>query len=140
MCLTPRQGLMIIAIFLFQNVLHTFVTTHLTNIGCFSTRVIEPSKITRSKKIGKITPKYITPHYTGKNKLKNEKFDLITCFNALHHIPNVEFVLNTLVNSLKKGGFLLTKEPVISMGDWTRKRQGLTQNERGIPEEFLETI
>ncbi|MDE5606529.1 MAG: methyltransferase domain-containing protein [Bacteroidales bacterium] len=72
--------------------------------------------------------------------LPNDFADLITCFSTLHHIPNVTYVLNELFRVLKPGGFLLLREPIHSMGDWTKKRPGLTKHERGIPTAYLENI
>ena len=37
----------------------------------------------------------------------NESFDLVFCLGVLHHIPDTEKALNTLVGKLKKGGNLL---------------------------------
>ena len=83
------------------------------------------------------------------NKLKHKyrlvffndnTFDLITCFGTLHHIPNVTFVLNELIRILKPNGYLLIREPIISMGDWRIQRNGLTKNERGIPVKVFNSI
>jgi hypothetical protein len=38
-----------------------------------------------------------------------------------------------MVRVLKPNGYILMREPIISMGDWRTKRKGLTTNERGIP-------
>jgi ubiquinone/menaquinone biosynthesis C-methylase UbiE len=96
--------------------------------------IIEPSKKLRVKKIKGKGVNYVTPKTSGEIKLKNNEFDLITCFGTLHHIPNVSFVFDELVRVLKKGGFILLREPIVSMGDWTKPRIGLTKRERGIPE------
>ena len=71
---------------------------------------------------------------------KTATFDLITCLGVLHHIPNVSTVLTELRRSLKPGGYLLLREPVISMGDWRHPRPGLTQHERGIPLPLFRTL
>jgi hypothetical protein len=52
---------------------------------------------------------------------------------VLHHIPNVSYVIRELYRCLQPGGYALLREPVVSMGDWTRPRPGLTRRERGIP-------
>jgi hypothetical protein len=41
---------------------------------------------------------------------------------------------------LKPNGYLLLREPIISMGDWSFPRKGLTKNERGIPVSFFEFL
>ncbi|MDR2969019.1 MAG: class I SAM-dependent methyltransferase [Tannerellaceae bacterium] len=99
--------------------------------------ILESSTQTRSETLGKITPKYMQPNIDGTIDLPDACFDLITCFSVLHHIPNVTFVLNELFRVLKPGGYLLLREPVISMGDWRTARPGLTANERGIPKDYL---
>jgi SAM-dependent methyltransferase len=102
--------------------------------------IIEPSIQTRSAKLGNIIPVYKTPNIEGKIDFPDGMFDLITCFSALHHIPNVTFVLNELFRVLQPGGYILLHEPIRSMGDWRKPRRGLTVNERGIPKEYLERI
>ncbi len=102
--------------------------------------IIEPSENLRNNKIGNLTPSYIKPEIDGVLKFRNCKFDLITCFGTLHHIPNVSFVLKELIRVLKPGGYLLVREPIISMGDWRNYRVGLTRNERGIPVSFFESV
>lgn len=64
--------------------------------------------------------------------------DLVTCFNVLHHIPNVAHVLGEFARVLRRGGLLLVSEPVTSMGgNWGKSRRGLTPHERGIPAAYL---
>lgn len=65
-------------------------------------------------------------------------FDLITCLGVLHHIPNVSHVLEEFHRTLRKGGWLLMREPSTSMGDWSRPRPGLTPRERGIPRRWMQ--
>ena len=95
--------------------------------------ITDPSEKLRSEKIGNITPAYVKPRVDGKLDFPDNSFDLVTCFGTLHHIPNVTFVLSELVRVLKPGALLMLREPIISMGDWTGPRPGLTRNERGIP-------
>lgn len=64
-------------------------------------------------------------------------FDLITSFGVLHHIPNVSYILSEFNKILKKDGFIFLREPVSSMGDWSKKRVGMTINERGISSAYL---
>ena len=100
--------------------------------------IIESSLQTRSFKLGeKLFPEYQSPTVEGNIEFPDNTFDLITCFDTLHHIPNVSFVLKELFRVLQAGGYLLLREPVHSMGDWRNKRSGLTANERGIPDEYL---
>ncbi len=100
--------------------------------------IIEPSEHLVSTKIGNVIPKYLKPNVGGNLDLLDNSFDLITCFGALHHIPNVSFVLSELIRVLKPNSHLLIREPIISMGDWREPRNGLTKNERGIPLRFFE--
>lgn len=81
--------------------------------------------------------KKIPPQENGVINLDDNSFDLITCFGVLHHVPNVTFVIKELYRILDKGGYALIREPIISMGDWTEKRPGLTACERGIPRKIL---
>jgi SAM-dependent methyltransferase len=73
----------------------------------------------------------------GDLKLDDASVDLATCFGVLHHIPNVTHVVRELGRVIKTGGFALVREPVISMGDWSAARPGLTPHERGIPRHIL---
>ena len=45
-----------------------------------------------------------------------------------------------MIRVLKPNGFLLLREPIVSMGNWSKKRDGLTRNERGIPVSFFDSI
>jgi len=100
--------------------------------------IIEPSDNLVNNKIGNLSPKYVKPDIIGRLTFDDNSFDLITCFGTLHHIPNVSFVLSELIRVLKPNGYLLLREPIISMGDWRKPRKGLTKNERGIPISFFE--
>jgi len=102
--------------------------------------ILEPSDSLVAKKIGNIVPIYKKPDIRGKIDFPDNFFDLITCFGTLHHIPNVTFILTELFRTLKPGGFLLIREPVVSMGDWTKPRKDLTKNERGIPVKIFKSI
>lgn len=95
--------------------------------------IIEPSDNLVNNTIGHLKPKYVKPTIEGKLPFEDNSFDLITSFGTLHHIPNVSYILTELVRTLKPGGHLMFREPVISMGDWRKPRKGLTKNERGIP-------
>ena len=102
--------------------------------------IIEPSDNMKSNKIGDISPVYVKPNVDGKLDFPDNSFDLITCFGTLHHIPNVSFVLKELIRVLKTDGYLLIREPIVSMGDWNFPRKGVTKNERGIPVKIFDKI
>ena len=95
--------------------------------------IIEPSDNLRSDYINNLKPIYTKPTVEGTITYPDNYFDLVTCFGTLHHIPNASYVLKELYRITKPGGYLLIREPVISMGDWNKPRKGLTHNERGIP-------
>jgi SAM-dependent methyltransferase len=73
-------------------------------------------------------------------KSRSEIFSLVTCLGVLHHVPNVTYVFSELVRVLEPGGYLLLREPIVSMGDWRLPRPGLTSRERGIPLGQLEKL
>jgi SAM-dependent methyltransferase len=83
---------------------------------------------------------YVKPSPSGRMPFDNNTFDLITCFGVLHHIPNVSTVMGELARCLTPGGWLLIREPVVSMGDWDEPRPGLTARERGIPWNIMRRI
>lgn len=91
--------------------------------------ILEPTR----NFIPQISATYAAPGVDGSFPFPDETFDLVTCLNVLHHIPRVSFALNEMFRVLKPGGFAVLNEPVISMGDWRCKREGLTPRERGIP-------
>jgi len=84
--------------------------------------------------------KYHKPNANGEMTFENDTFDLITCFGVLHHIPNVSTVLRECYRCLKPGGQMLIREPISSMGDWSKPRKGLTKRERGIPVAVFQNI
>jgi len=102
--------------------------------------IIEPSDYLKSERIGKINPKYVKPEISGRIEFSDNSFNLITCFSAMHHICNVSFLIKELIRVLKPGGYLLLREPIVSMGDWRWPRKGLTKNERGIPVKYFEDV
>ena len=95
--------------------------------------VLEPSEAFVRGEIHGIPTRYEKPEESGKMPFPDESFDLITCFGVLHHIPNPSFVLSEMRRCLQPGGHALIREPIVSMGDWSKPRPGLTKNERGIP-------
>ncbi|NCI48076.1 class I SAM-dependent methyltransferase [Sediminibacterium soli] len=102
--------------------------------------IVEPSDYLISEILGHLQPKYVKPEISGKLSFADNSFDLITCFSALHHIPNVRFVLNELTRVLKPGGTMIIREPIRTMGDWRYARNGLTKNERGIPYQYFDSF
>lgn len=102
--------------------------------------IIEPSERLRREAIKTGINICEKPKPDGKISYPDETFDLITVLGVLHHIPNVTKIVNELTRCLKHDGYLLLREPVVSMGDWRIKRTGLTKNERGIPINILREI
>lgn len=75
---------------------------------------------------------------SGDLSLDDASVDLVTCFDVLHHIPNVAHVLGEFARVLRSGGLLLLREPTTSMGgNWGMRRPGLTTHERGLPPSWL---
>jgi SAM-dependent methyltransferase len=102
--------------------------------------VVDPSNSFVRESVHGVHATYIQPTPDGSLPVPDEVFDLITCFGVLHHIPNVSFVVRELSRTLKPGGFIVIREPIVSMGDWRKPRLGLTKRERGIPLHILRTI
>ena len=128
----------------FENVLglgaawgHEFfpIIDQITNL-----HIIEPSDNLQSDKLGNIIPQYAKPAVNGELPYPDNYFDLVTCSGTIHHTPNVSFILSELHRVMKPGGYLLLREPIISMGDWTLPRKGLTRHERGIPLQIFRKI
>ncbi|SHM49179.1 Methyltransferase domain-containing protein [Chitinophaga jiangningensis] len=99
--------------------------------------ILEPSDNLVSDAIGGVKTNYKKPNIDGTIDFPTDYFDLIICFDTMHHIPNVKHVLTEMHRCLAPGGFLLLKEPVNSMGDWSKPRAGLTKWERGIPYQYF---
>ncbi len=99
--------------------------------------VLEPSEQFRRSPLETLSVEMRKPNASGELDFADDTFDLIVCLSVLHHIPNVTFVLGELARVLRPGGHIVLREPVVSMGDWRKPRRGLTQNERGIPLNWL---
>ena len=106
--------------------------------------IIEPSDLFFSNHIGGIPVSYVKPKPSGVIPFDDNTFDLITCFSALHHIANVSFVLKEIARVLKPGGYLLHRDPIVSMRnplqtieDFQRPMPGLSKRERGIPLQYF---
>jgi SAM-dependent methyltransferase len=102
--------------------------------------IVDPSKAFVQDSIYDIPLTYVKPLPNGQLPFNDHLFDLITCFGVLHHIPNVSSVIKELSRILESGGYILLREPIVSMGDWREPRIGLTKRERGIPLQILEEI
>ncbi|WP_367322976.1 class I SAM-dependent methyltransferase [Streptomyces sp. HUAS ZL42] len=101
--------------------------------------ILEPSKKLRSKSLLGLPLNYVDPASSGHIPFAGSTFDLAVCFGVLHHIPNVTHVVSELGRVLAPGGWMVIREPVVSMGDWRYPRKGgLTKRERGIPRSHLE--
>lgn len=100
--------------------------------------IVDPSDAFVHSHLRGVPVNYVRPSPDGVLPLDDASFDLVTCFGVLHHIPNVSFVLRELARVLAPGGFLMLREPIVSMGDWRYPRPGLTKRERGIPVRLLE--
>lgn len=102
--------------------------------------VLEPAEGFVRDSIGGIPARYVKPDISGDMPFQDNSFDLITCFGALHHIPNVSKVVSELARITEPTGYVLVREPIISMGDWRNTRAGLTRHERGIPIKLFRDI
>jgi SAM-dependent methyltransferase len=95
--------------------------------------ILEPSDGFKSTELNGVPVNYVKPVASGDIPFDPNSLDLITCLGVLHHIPNVSKVVSEFYRVLKPGGYVLLREPIISMGDWRKPRAGLTKRERGIP-------
>jgi len=102
--------------------------------------IIEPSEAFSLTDIQGVPVSYVKPQLEGSLGFSNAFFDIIICFSALHHIPNVSKIIQEFTRCLKPGGYVLIREPIVSMGDWRNTRKGLTKHERGIPIQIFREI
>jgi SAM-dependent methyltransferase len=100
--------------------------------------VLEPTDAFNRDMIYGVPASYVHPGTNGAMPFEDGAFDLITCFGVLHHIANVSFVIKEMGRVTRTGGWMLVREPVVSMGDWRHPRMGLTKRERGIPPQLLD--
>jgi len=107
---------------------------------CENIVILEPSEQLKRESVLKKL-KYVKPNISGLMPFDDEQFDLITCFGTLHHIPNVSTIIKEIFRITRKNGVVLLREPIVSMGDWTKTRKkGVTKRERGIPLFLLRNI
>lgn len=104
---------------------------------CERISILEPSDGFKNAALDGVPLKYFKPVASGEMPFAKCSVDLITCFGVLHHIPNVSRIVNEFFRVLKPGGYVLVREPIISMGDWRNPRVGLTKRERGIPLQIM---
>jgi SAM-dependent methyltransferase len=102
--------------------------------------VVDPSDAFARPEVHGVPATYVKPDPAGRLAMPEGTFDLITCLGVLHHIPNVSAVVHEFARTLKPGGHIVMREPIVSMGDWRRPRAGLTRRERGIPLAILRAI
>ena len=102
--------------------------------------IVDPSAAFTQDSVCGIPARYVAPAADGRLGLADGAFDLITAIGVLHHVPNVSFVVRELARTLSRGGHLIIREPIVSMGDWRKPRPHLTRHERGIPLEILKSI
>ncbi|MGW5659957.1 class I SAM-dependent methyltransferase [Streptomyces sp. NPDC003758] len=101
--------------------------------------ILEPSTRLRRKEFRGMPLRYVDPSPTGVMPFQPATFDLVVCFGVLHHIANVTKIVHEMGRVASPGGWVVIREPVISMGDWrSGRRPGLTKRERGIPRKLLE--
>ena len=102
--------------------------------------ILEPSEKFVRDRIYHVPATYVKPESSGNLPFTDASFNLITCFGVLHHIPNVSFVMQEIYRCLAPQGMVLIREPIISLGDWSKPRIGLTKRERGIPVNYFDGI
>lgn len=100
---------------------------------CKRITILEPAPGFARSEICGVPTTYVSPDPLGTFPFESRSFDVISCFGVLHHIPNVSAVIKEIFRCLKPSGYALIREPIRSMGDWRRRRRGLTKRERGIP-------
>lgn len=96
--------------------------------------IVEPSDYySHKREVEGVPATYIQPRSMGNLQYPDSEFDLVNIMGVLHHIPNVSNVLRECARCLEDGGWMIIREPIISMGNWESIRLGLTKRERGIP-------
>lgn len=101
---------------------------------------VEPAERFWGERLGAIPAEFRKPAIDGTLDLPDRSVDLALALHVLHHIANVGHVIAEMARVLKPGGVLLMREPVASMGDFTRPRPGMTRCERGIPVKLMREL
>lgn len=101
--------------------------------------IIEPGESFHRDSIAGKAVSYIMPNISGDIDFDDNSINLITCFGVLHHIPNVEHIINEFYRVLKPNGYIVMREPITSMNIFTREENHpeMTVNERGIPIQLM---
>lgn len=103
--------------------------------------ILDPSDVFAERDhVLNIPCKHVKPDVSGRLPFRDGSFDLIVGLGVMHHIPNVSYVMSECFRSLADDGIMLIREPIVSMGDWSKPRAGLTKRERGIPLDLLEKL
>jgi len=102
---------------------------------CGAITILDPSE-------GLTNPRfrYVRPDVSGIMPFAGASFDLVTCLNVLHHVPNVSTYLGEIARVLRPGASALISDPIVSMGDWRWHRPGATRRERGIPLQLFRSM
>lgn len=98
---------------------------------------IEPSKEWWADSHSGVPFSYRLPSLDGTIEMADNSMDLVVALGALHHVATVEHVVKEMIRVLKPGGWLIIREPMMSMGDFRGPRVGLTRFERGIPADLM---
>lgn len=107
---------------------------------CQRITIIEPTEAFAVSEIGGVPTEYVKPQPSGDLPFDDNTFDLITCFSALHHMANVSHIVQECFRCLAADGYLLSREPIVSLGDWRVPRGRLTKRQRGIPRHLMRQI
>jgi SAM-dependent methyltransferase len=102
--------------------------------------IVDPSESFKVSELGGVPVTFVQAGESGDLPFEDYTFDLVTALGVLHHVPNVTHVINELFRCLEPGGVALLREPIVSMGNWTLPRLGLTKRERGIPDSIFLSI
>lgn len=98
---------------------------------------IEPAEKWWTDSISGVPATFLKPTLDGSIPLPDRSADLAVSIAVLHHIATVSKSLSEIARILIPGGKFVLREPISSMGDWTKPRPGLTKNERGLPAKWL---
>jgi SAM-dependent methyltransferase len=114
-----------------------FGTANGDDVAPFSSQVerfigVEPQEKWWSNSIAGRPSTFVKPGVDSSIPVETGSIDIVLCFGVLHHVARVGRSLAEFKRILRPGGMALIREPISSMGDWSRPRPGSTKNERGI--------